>query len=76
VSEWGVPIHWGKCNLNVEIRVISLEKQTFQQFEISKLIRAIQNISEISKEMRLADKCLENSVMPFFWADCLKKWGK
>jgi hypothetical protein len=32
----------------VEIRVISLERQIFLQFEFAKLIRAIQNISRAS----------------------------
>jgi hypothetical protein len=39
------------------IRVISLERQPFQQFEFPKLIRAILNIFEISKEMR--EDCLQ-----------------
>jgi hypothetical protein len=28
----------------------------------------------LEKEMRLVDKCLKNFLMPFFWADCVKKW--
>jgi hypothetical protein len=28
-----------------------------------------------SKEKRLADKSLDNYLMPFFWADCVKRWG-
>ena len=50
-----------------------MKARHFQQFEFLKLIRAIQNISEVSKEMRLAEKCLEKFLMPFFWADCGKK---
>jgi hypothetical protein len=34
----------------------------------------ILNISEVSKEMRFVDKCVENFLMPFFWADCVRKW--
>jgi hypothetical protein len=46
----------------VEIKVISLDKQTHQQFEFSKLIRAIK-IFQIKKEMKLADKSLEKFLM-------------
>jgi hypothetical protein len=50
-----------------KIRVISLERKTFKKFafEFLKRIRAIQNISEVSEEMRLAGEFL----MLFFWAD-------
>jgi hypothetical protein len=43
------------------------EREIFQQFEFSKLIRAI-------KEMKLVDKSWKN-FMPFFWTDCLRKWA-
>jgi hypothetical protein len=46
------------------LKVISIERQTFQQFEFPKLIRVIQKFSEVSKEMSLVDKCLES----FFYA--------
>jgi hypothetical protein len=54
--------------------VISLERQTFQQFQFVKLITAIKSISVVSEEMRLVDKYLENIMIPFFWTDCVRKW--
>ena len=36
----------------------------------------IKNICEISKEIRLVDKCLENFLMLFLWADRVEKIKK
>jgi hypothetical protein len=53
--------------------MISLERQTFQQFEFPKLFRVIKHISKVGKVMSFVAKYLENFLMPFFWADCIGK---
>jgi hypothetical protein len=47
----------------------------FQQFEFPKLIMVILNISEVRKEMRVVDICLENFFILLFWADCMRNLG-
>jgi hypothetical protein len=48
--------------------MISFERQTFQQFEFLKLMWRFIIL------LRL-EKCLEKFLMPFFWADFVRKWG-
>jgi hypothetical protein len=59
------------------LKCLSFNKKSlkFQQLEFPKQIGAIWNISEVSKEVRLVAKRLENLLMLLFWANCVRKWG-